>query len=171
MMSGSNESQAPKVDLPHIDKLVEKICVVDRTRGIISPRTTGKVDCPTCQGSGKVPDFMGFRGRFDELGQIFVGTGLDALWFAGGWYAGVWTGPQHDLICVKKCGSNAEAEIWLSPEGANPEEATRLALEKQAELAAGRRICHRCGFVGAWPEDMEWCSRCHEELAHERNKR
>lgn len=32
-------------------------------------------------------------------------------------YVGVWTGPQLDLICVRECETNAEAEIWLSPEG------------------------------------------------------
>src|SRR5260370_38502550 len=32
-------------------------------------------------------------------------------------YIGVWTGPQHDLICVKECTTNEEAERYLSPEG------------------------------------------------------
>ena len=126
-----------------------------------------KLACPTCQGIGEVPPFMGFQGAKDRLGQAFAGAGFDSLWFCGGWFAGVWTGPQRDLICVKKCDTNQEAEIWLSPEGDTPEDATRLALEKQSRLAVGRRICQRCGFVGAWPENVEWCSRCHEELAHE----
>lgn len=127
-------------------------------------RMVEKVDCPACRGTGKIPDFIGTAGAKDDMGKAFAGAGFDDLWFCGDWFAGVWTGPQRDLICVKDCDTNEEAEIWLSPPGATPEEATRLSLEKQARLAAGRRICHRCGFVGAWSEDMEWCTGCHEEL-------
>jgi len=31
------------------------------------------------------------------------------------WHAGIWTGPQLDLICVRRCDTNAEAERCLSP--------------------------------------------------------
>ena len=31
------------------------------------------------------------------------------------WYAGIWTGPQHDLICVRRCDNNEDAEFCLSP--------------------------------------------------------
>lgn len=103
----------------------------------------------------------------DKLGEVFDEAGFDSLWFCGGWFAGIWTGPQHDLICVKKCSTNEEGDIWLSPEGKTPEEATRLALEKRSNLAVGQRICHRCGSVGeAYPESgdlprsMEWCLKC-----------
>jgi hypothetical protein len=33
--SNGNGTHPPKTKLPHIDKLIERICVVDRTRGII----------------------------------------------------------------------------------------------------------------------------------------
>lgn len=33
----------------------------------------------------------------------------------GGFHVGVWTGPQNDLLCVKHCATNAEAERFLSP--------------------------------------------------------
>lgn len=33
----------------------------------------------------------------------------------GRWMVGVWTGPQRDLICVRHCDTNEEAERWLSP--------------------------------------------------------
>lgn len=38
-------------------------------------------------------------------------------WFKHGdtFFVGVWTGPQRDLICVRHCDTNAEAERWLSP--------------------------------------------------------
>lgn len=106
----------------------------------------------------------------DKLGESFSEVGFDYLWYVGCWFAGTWTGPQHDLICVKPCDTNREAKIWLSPEGKTPEEATKLAIAKQIKLAAGRRICHRCGSVGAdWPKSgnlpkiMEWCMRCCKE--------
>jgi len=35
----------------------------------------------------------------------------------GRWHVGTWTGPQHDLLCLKKCATNAEAEKFLSPGG------------------------------------------------------
>jgi len=52
--------------------------------------------------------------------------------FGPRWHAGVWTGPQQDLVCVKHCETNEEAERWLSPGGWTPEEAVRLALELHA---------------------------------------
>lgn len=106
----------------------------------------------------------------DRLGELFSDVGFDALWYTGCWFAGTWTGPQHDLICVKTCRTNEEAEIWLSPEGKTPEEAARLAVAKRTKLAVGRRICHRCGSMGAaWPKNgdlpkyMDWCMRCDKE--------
>jgi hypothetical protein len=35
--------------------------------------------------------------------------------WGGRFHVGVWTGEQHDLICVKKCSTNEEAERLLSP--------------------------------------------------------
>ncbi len=32
-------------------------------------------------------------------------------------YVGIWTGPQLDLICVKRCNTNEEANRFLSPPG------------------------------------------------------
>jgi hypothetical protein len=54
--------------------------------------------------------------------------------FGPRWHAGVFTGPQHDLICVRSCATNDEAERYLSPGGWSPEEAVRLALHKLATL-------------------------------------
>ncbi len=34
-----------------------------------------------------------------------------------GFLVGVWTGPDRDLICVKRCTTNEEAERYLSPPG------------------------------------------------------
>lgn len=33
----------------------------------------------------------------------------------GSVFVGRWTGPQHDLICIRECSTNEEAERWLSP--------------------------------------------------------
>lgn len=54
--------------------------------------------------------------------------------FGGRWFAGVFTGPQHDLICVKQCETNEEAERFLSPPGWSPQEAIQLALEKRRAM-------------------------------------
>ncbi len=35
----------------------------------------------------------------------------------GRWHVGVWTGPEADLLSVRYCDTNAEAERWLSPGG------------------------------------------------------
>ncbi len=51
--------------------------------------------------------------------------------FGPRWHAGIFTGPEHDLICVKHCATNEEAEKYLSPGGWSPEEAVQLALEKR----------------------------------------
>ena len=37
--------------------------------------------------------------------------------FGPRFYVGFWTGEEHDLICVKPCKSNREAENWQSPPG------------------------------------------------------
>lgn len=54
--------------------------------------------------------------------------------FGGRWHAGVDTGPDGDLICVKHCASKEEAEDWLSPGGYTPELAVDLALSKILEM-------------------------------------
>lgn len=33
------------------------------------------------------------------------------------WHIGIWTGPDNDLLCLKRCQSKKEAEQWLSPGG------------------------------------------------------
>jgi len=75
--------------------------------------------------------------------RLFHEAGWDQLWYAnpGGdyrrskttpcWFAGTWTGPQRDLLCVKDCETNEEAERWLSPAGWTPEEAVELAIHKR----------------------------------------
>ena len=35
--------------------------------------------------------------------------------FHHGWFVGDWTGPDHDLICVRRCDTKEEAERCLSP--------------------------------------------------------
>jgi len=87
----------------------------------------------------------------------------------GSWLAGVWTGPQADLICLKKCDTNAEANEWLSPSGPVPKEAIRLAAEKRIGMAAGRSVCERCGAVGWEPVPEKylmggWCTGCWDDL-------
>lgn len=115
----------------------------------------------------------------EPIWKAFHEEGFGDLWYAnpggqygrknfgGRWHAGVFTGPQRDLICVKPCDTNEEANQWLSPEGWTPEQAAQLALEKRAKLAEGRQICHRCGFVGEPWSLAPWhfCGKCSEELS------
>ena len=80
-----------------------------------------------------------------KLWKRFHEAGWDVLWYAAPppasanflsqnygprWHAGVRSGPDGDLICVKECATKDEAERWLSPSGWTPEEAVALALAK-----------------------------------------
>jgi len=53
------------------------------------------------------------------------------------WVCGVWTGPQRDLVCLKHCETNEEANEWLSPGGWTPEHAVRQAVAK-IEMMRGK---------------------------------
>lgn len=57
--------------------------------------------------------------------------------FGPRWHAGVWTGPDRDLLCVKPCDTAEDAERWLSPGGHSPEGAVRIALAKRSLLNEG----------------------------------
>ncbi len=54
---------------------------------------------------------------FGDVWYAHPGRLINAIRWSGRWHVGNWTGPQHDLICVKNCSTNAEAERWLSPGG------------------------------------------------------
>jgi hypothetical protein len=79
--------------------------------------------------------------RTEIFWELFHDAGFDAIWYASGWpswsyghkglrrfFAGTWTGPQLDLICVKECDTNEVANRWMSPEGKTPEDAIEFAL-------------------------------------------
>jgi hypothetical protein len=105
-----------------------------------------------------------------DVWKLFHDAHFNMLWYAhpGGkwptkdrWHAGVDTGPQADLICVKNCKTNEEANEWLSPGADTPEEAVKLAVEKRERLAQGRTICPRCGSLGRTLRPvMGWCDLC-----------
>ena len=52
------------------------------------------------------------------------------------WFAGVWTGPQNDMLCLKICPTNEEAETWLSPAGYDLRDAVELAIKRLEFLRA-----------------------------------
>lgn len=52
----------------------------------------------------------------------------------GSWFVGTWTGPQRDLICLKECKTNKEANKWLSPAGKTILSATLKAVWKYHKL-------------------------------------
>ena len=74
--------------------------------------------------------------------QVMKAYGWTDLWYIGddllsrpSWLAGVWTGPDNDLICLQHCETNEEAEQYLSPAGWSIAEALHLAIEKRLSLA------------------------------------
>jgi hypothetical protein len=115
-----------------------------------------------------------------EVWKKFHDLGWTEIWYAnpGGSYhnerfgprfhAGVMTGQDYDLVCLKHCTSKEDAERWLSPEGWTPVEAVLLAIEKFEHLSKGKKVCQRCGFVGMWKTSekphLDWCDNCEREL-------
>lgn len=51
--------------------------------------------------------------------EVFRGRGV---------YVGVWTGPDHDMICVRCCETNADADRYRSPPGRTVLDATLRSL-------------------------------------------
>ena len=64
---------------------------------------------------------------------------LTGRW-GGRWHVGVDTGPQHDLICLKHCRTNKEAERWLSPGGSLISIAVIKAILKLIRLRLEDRV-------------------------------
>jgi len=74
----------------------------------------------------------------------FHDAGFTDLWYAhpgdrspstyGHWFAGMWTGPDNDLICVRLANTPGEAERYLSPCAHTPELATQAAIKKLDKL-------------------------------------
>lgn len=61
-------------------------------------------------------------------------AGHRAVWrpcLGGPWFVGTWTGPQHDLICVKRCATLEEAAGLISPPGRTILHAALLSLWKR----------------------------------------
>jgi hypothetical protein len=52
----------------------------------------------------------------------------------GRWHVGVWTGREGDLLCVKRCRTNREANRCLSPGAPTLALASLLALMKCAKV-------------------------------------
>lgn len=105
--------------------------------------------------------------------------GWDAVWFLGSnrphprwWqfarrdacYVGTWTGPDMDLICVRRCETDEEAEQWLSPGGRT---ILHAALRSWWRLRGHRRglFCW-LGSHRWWPPtDPVVCLRCGRPIA------
>jgi len=73
--------------------------------------------------------------RFSDIWYAYPGPGPENR-FGERWHAGVWTGPQHDLICVKRCKTNEEANRWLSPGANSIQEAVEAAVELRRKALA-----------------------------------
>ena len=65
-------------------------------------------------------------------------------------FVGVWSGPQNDLICLKHCETNREAETYLSPPGITIAHACLKALWKAWKLKMP-------------PNNME-IGKCHQRM-------
>jgi len=68
--------------------------------------------------------------------------GWTDIWFPARkrWYVGVWTGPDNDLLCVKHCKTNAEAEQFLSPCGSTLAEACTRAVNTFGSAGVGEGV-------------------------------
>jgi hypothetical protein len=81
----------------------------------------------------------------NKLWRQFHDAGFSDIWYANPgpakagrpdyaleprWFAGVWSGPDYDVVCIKHCISKTEIERLISPPGHSPEEAVELALTK-----------------------------------------
>jgi len=68
----------------------------------------------------------------DILGFLMDYFGWHDVWHPNPdqWYVGHWTGPDSDLLCVKRCETREEAEEHLSPQGTTLESAIRQAMNK-----------------------------------------
>lgn len=83
----------------------------------------------------------------DDLWKRFHDAHFDSLWCAGGgpcghvWYAGVWTGPDSDLICVCRSSSRELADEALSPGGDTAVGAIEMALVIRKQLLEKRGQC------------------------------
>jgi hypothetical protein len=86
--------------------------------------------------------------------------GWDAVWFLGSnglrrgpWrffgpdtcLVGTWTGPDLDLLCVRKCRTSEEAEGCLSPEGWTITHAAIRAWLKRLSVDANRKSAFQGG--------------------------
>lgn len=90
--------------------------------------------CSGCHGLGWTPT----KDAWKWLEEGFFVAGFDSLWYAHPgpegrdwpkrWHAGVWTGPDNDLLCTKHYSTSKEAEANLSPGGDTPMEALLAAL-------------------------------------------
>ncbi len=82
-----------------------------------------------------------------------------------GFLVGMWTGPDHDLLCVKNCSTNEEAERYLSPPGRTILSATLrgLVVRVREDIATVLRVAAdtavdapgRFGRVKSTPRDSD----------------
>lgn len=85
------------------------------------------------------------------LASVMYQWGFTDIWYAHPgpgnfgwkerWHTGIWTGPEGDLLCVKHCETNKEAEEYLSPGGAAPFDALQKAVALCEEK--GLTICYQ----------------------------
>lgn len=68
-----------------------------------------------------IADFIIYRMGWSDIWMPHAGFRGAWCWLTfsrrSRWVVGTWTGPEGDLLCVKKCKTNVEAERHLSPGG------------------------------------------------------
>ncbi len=80
--------------------------------------------------------------------------GWNTLWYASRgpcpilhagprWMAGIWTGPDEDLVCLQRCETASEAEKCLSPAGWTPLDAVLRAVYRFRVLRLPRHDPNR----------------------------
>ena len=108
-------------DCPHFD---EDICMWQRelAEEVIPPIQKAERE--------RITDLM-FENGFSTLVYFHPGEGHRD--WADRWVAGILTGRDNDLICVKHCKTVEEGERWLSPGASDPLTAIESAIALKGE--------------------------------------
>ena len=76
----------------------------------------------------------------DLLGYLMEHHDWDSIWhpYHTIWFVGTWTGPDGDMLCLKRCDTQEEAERFMSPGSNTIESAIRMAMNKLQVLEEGK---------------------------------
>lgn len=98
-------------------------------RILVEAECQARIEALIEEGQKKITDLM-FENGFSTLVYFHPGEGHRD--WADRWVAGILTGRDNDLICVKYCKTVEEGERWLSPSASDPLTAIERAIALKA---------------------------------------